>query len=173
MGQQVGFFADQEDYISLLQTAENIGFLALTKTLNYDPEDYDIKTSLPTELLLRDTNEEFYLLPNSFSVVEAFYEEGNSEPPVWVLMDHVSPVVQFKPSLQNGKNIDNGRIYLNIELDDPRRPIVEKMYSTFSKIIRQWERTDRFGFYVGPHTAKLARQGDISLKHFRHELNVV
>lgn len=173
MGQQVGFYIDKEDSKLLLGLAEDIGFLALPEIVIHDPEETNIETSSPTKFVIPEGQDYFYLLPKTFSVVEAFYEELTSTPLVWKLMDHKSPVVQLKLCPQLDHQIYNGRIYLNTELNDVRYSIVKERYSSLANCIRKWEKTDRFGFYVGPHTANSVREGDIVLKHFRHELKVV
>lgn len=173
MGQQVGFYANSEDSINLLEKAENLGLVGIPAIIYNDPEEVIIDSFSPQNFGCSSEQDCFYLIPDTLSTVEAFYEEIDSDVPTWRLMDYVSPVIQFKPSLQKDNCINNGRIYFNMESDDPRYLIVEKKYIAFSKIIRKWRKTDRFGFHVGPNTAEMATHGEIILKHLRHDLKVL
>jgi hypothetical protein len=173
MGQQIGFYAAEKDNTALLELTESLGLLAIPEIVNFDPEEVDIKAVKPTKFCIPEDQYYFYLLPDTYSVVEAFYKNLHSHTSLWKLMDDASPVIQFKPSSSEDNKLGNGRFYLNTDPDDPRYPVIRGKYKSLVNYLGKWIKTDQFGFYVGPYTAQLVREGCIHLKHLHHELKIV
>jgi len=172
MGKQIGFYAAEKDYMALLELMESVGLLAIPEVVNFDPEEVDITIVKPTKFCIPEDQYYFYLLPDTFSVVEAFYQKLPSHTCLWKLMDKASPVIQFEPSACKDNQLNNGRFYLNTDPEDPRYPVVHRKYKSLVSYLDTWIKTTLFGFYVGLSTAQLVREGGIHLKHLHHELMV-
>jgi hypothetical protein len=174
MGQQIGFYAIEEDYISLLQFAQEIGLRAIPELVSTDADgDAEAVEKIQTiDFHIPEGQTFFYLLPDSFATVEAFYEQLPSEPWLAKLMPYNSPVIEFTPCSYEGNKVYDGRFFFGTERDDPRYPVVQKMYNRLVRYVRKWARAGQTRFYVGPHTAELARNNRIHLMHNLVELKV-
>jgi hypothetical protein len=166
---QIGFYTIDDDETALCQRAEEVGLVAIPE---YVPTDTTPKPTPPTKLAADKGARGWYLLPDTLAPVEAFYREVPSDPGQSRIMGQASPVIQFLRSPCDGRCVYNGRLYLATAHDDPRYPAVKKTYDQLVRFVRKWTRTDRFGFYVGPRTAEMARRGEIRLMHHQIELIV-
>ncbi len=168
MGQQVGFYAIDKDYDAFIQFIRESGFLGVPEII---PSD-SLSQGLPLEKLAYADRPFFYLIPEEVSAAEAFYKELSDDPHSSKLLVHVSPVIELQPCKRQGDAIYDGRIYIGLGKEDRYYDLLLKKYRKLARYVRKWDRTDQFSFCVGPHTAEMAKEGQIKLMHHQIELKV-
>lgn len=170
IGNQIGFYAFEDDYANLIQYIQDSGLLAIPEIISTDSDVHPIE---PAQFILPEEQNFFYLIPDSISPAEAFYDELPDDPLESKLIVYTSTVIELVPCLQKNNLLYNGRLYLGLDENDRYYSIVSKKYNRLARYIRQWSKTDRFDFYVGPHTKKLALNEKIQLMHHQIELKPV
>lgn len=169
MGQQIGFYAIKQDHLSVLALMDELGLLAIPEL---KPTNRSITGVSPRDFQLEGEQTFFYLLPGELAPAEAFYSELDTTPSTSKLLPLSSPVIEFTPCCLKDSQLFDGRIHFGTSSDDPRFTFPARAYEKLASYIRQWRRTNRFGFYVGPETASLSRSAQIRLMHHRIELHV-
>jgi hypothetical protein len=169
MGKQIVFYAIEQDYSDLLTFLQDNGLRALPEIIQTDTE---IESVLLDQFRIPDSQEFFYLLPDTLSDTEAIYVEMAKNPSLSKLTTYGSPVIEFVPCKYRNNQVYEGRFYWELDSNDRFYPIILKKYNKIVRYIRKWEQTDQFGFYVAPHTANLAKKEKIHLMHHQIELKV-
>ena len=169
MGKQIVFYAIGQDYRDLLNFLQNNGLKVLPEIIHTDTE---IQSVLPDQFWISDSQEFFYLLPDTLSDVEALYVEMAINPSLSKLNPYASPVIELTPCKSKNNQVYDGRFYLELDPNDRFYSVILKKYNKVARYIRKWKKTDQFGFYVAPHTAELAKEGKIRLMHHQIELKV-
>lgn len=169
MGRQIGFYAIGEDYKGLMSRAKDLGLVGIPELV---ADDSDPEPAPPTEYTLPADAYLFYLFPQEFGIGEAIYVELDDYPDFARLNAFGSPVIEVAPSAQQRERVSNGRLYLALEREDQFYKSISKYFDKLARHVKSWERTDQFGFYVGPETANLARNGEIRLMHHQVEVHV-
>lgn len=169
MGKQVVFFANYQDTKELLSFCEQEGLVGIFAVI---PTDQITQTFLPTQLIEYLKTDFVYLMPNEINPVEALYEEFHEDATQSGIDYSNSPVFEFTPSRIEDQLIFDGRIYFDLNPEDQFYTIINKKFNKIASYIKKWEKTDQFGFYVGPETAKQAKSGNIELWHHLIKLNV-
>lgn len=169
MGKQVVFYANNHDTKELLSFCELEGLVGIFAVI---PTDQIAQTFLPTQLIEYLKTDLVYLMPKEINPVEALYEEFHDDATQSGIDYTNSPVFEFTPSRLEAQLIFDGRIYFDLNPEDQFYAKTHKKYNKIASYIKKWKKTDQFGFYVGPDTAKQAKSGLIELWHHLIKLNV-
>lgn len=159
---QVSLFALPQDMGSLLSSAERAGAKA------YPPVVPAGVTPAPLPLSRcagRQDGASFVLLPARLATAEIFYTPLVDDPTRAQVDQANSPVVVVDACLLDGALLFNGRLFLDDEPSDPRHAAAKRLFATLRRVVGKWERTTKFGIYVGPETAARARSGKLTLRH--------
>lgn len=162
MANQVSLLAIPEDMRSLLLPVEQEGAKAFPMIV---PVDETPRPVSPSEYATLQSGESFLLLPSPLAAVEIFYTPLTDDPTRAQVDDFNSPVVIVDSCVAEDGCLFNGRLFLGNDPSDPRHTAARRLFKTLGNALKSWEKTARFGIFVGPETAKQARGGKLTLRH--------
>jgi hypothetical protein len=168
MGKQIRFFMAEWDLAGFVDALRKIGFWSVPRVLPTD--------AVPERISIADVDlgatSHLYLVPAELAPVEAMYDDAPSEPGKEVLNLRKSPVLEFAVPQQDGTELREGRIFMQTAPSHPLYRHAEAAFRKLSQLVGKWPKTDKYDFRVGPHAARMQREGKARLVHFNIELDL-
>jgi hypothetical protein len=160
VGRQVGFFAGEKDYRALLEYADAGGLSAATYLI---PIGDAARLVLPTEFELPPGQRFFHLVPGGVPP-EALRYRPVADGVRQRIDETASAGIEMSPSSRVGDTLLPGRIYFATERRLAWFEATKRAYDRLVRFLGKWDKTEPFGFRVGPAAAAAARAGRMELR---------